>query len=74
VALFCVRVWPPTGAILRARFQIIDLEPEYIGLGYHSRPKPVPLIEPSPEKLREFMKKLSEEGVQIREKEMRGMR
>ncbi len=50
---------------------IIDLDPEYVWLGYNSRPKQVQLPEPSPKKVHKLIKALKKAGVKIRLKEMR---
>ena len=53
---------------------IIDLEPEYVWLGLNSRPKAVQLPEPSPQKLRELVKRLKDANIEIRGKELRGLK
>lgn len=50
---------------------IVDLAPEYVWLGYNSRPKQIRLPEPSVEKLRKFVRILSTAGIKIRPKDLR---
>jgi len=52
---------------------IIDIAPEYVWLGYNSRPRWVELPEPFAEKLREFVRTLSMVGIKIRPKKFRGI-
>ena len=52
---------------------IAELAPEYVWLGFNSRPKSVQLPEPSADKLRAFTRLLSEAGIPIRAKELRGL-
>ena len=52
---------------------IEELAPEYVWLGFNSRPKSVQLPEPSADKLRAFTRLLSEAGIPIRAKELRGL-
>ncbi|MCJ7813110.1 hypothetical protein MUP95_07330, partial [bacterium] len=52
---------------------IIDLRPAYVYLGYNSRPKQVQLPEPSEGKLRELIRTLSELGIEIRPKYLKGI-
>jgi hypothetical protein len=52
---------------------IIELSPEYVWLGFNSRPLSVTLPEPSPEKLRKFMTQLVDGGIEIRGKNLRGL-
>ncbi len=53
---------------------IISLRPEYVWLGYNSRPAEARLPEPSAGKLRAFIRMLTKAGVSIRPKDLRGMR
>jgi hypothetical protein len=50
---------------------IINIDPEYVWLGYNSRPKQIELPEPSPKKTRKLLKILRSAGLQIRLKQMR---
>lgn len=52
---------------------IIKVEPEYVWLGLNSRPGQVQLPEPPAWKLRALVQTLSQAGVQVRFKEMRGV-
>lgn len=52
---------------------IVDLAPQYVWLGYNSRPKTIQLPEPSPGKLRELVAALASAGVPIRPKDLRGV-
>lgn len=51
---------------------IVDLKPEYVWLGFNSRPKAVKLPEPTPQKLRKLVKVIRRAGIDIRGKELRG--
>ena len=53
---------------------LASIQPEYVWLGYNSRPRQVQLPEPSPEKFRQLVSALSAAGVQIKFKETRGIR
>ena len=52
---------------------IVDLNPEYIWLGFNSRPKQVVLPEPDKEKMQQFIKMLQDENIRIMGKELRGL-
>ncbi len=52
---------------------ILDLAPEYVWIGYNSRPKQVNLPEPSKDKLLEFITILHNNGVMIKGKDLRGL-
>ena len=52
---------------------IIDLRPEYVWVGYNSRPKRVKIPEPSEEDVREFLGVLMAAGIEVRGKDMRGI-
>jgi hypothetical protein len=52
---------------------IIDLNPEYIWLGFNSRPNRCSIPEPSREKVVAFAKTLKAAGIEIREKDLRGI-
>ena len=52
---------------------IVELDPEYVWLGYNSRPTHVKLPEPPIEKLRELVMILTYAGVKIKAKELRGL-
>jgi hypothetical protein len=51
---------------------ITEIHPEYVWLGFNTRPKSVKLPEPSPAKLQSFMERLVVAGVPIRGKDLRG--
>jgi hypothetical protein len=51
---------------------LIELKPEYIYLGFNSKPKEVKLTEPSEEKVAELMKILAE-SMDIRGKDLRSL-
>jgi len=52
---------------------IVDIKPEYVWLGFNSKPKSVQLPEPSADKLRAFTRALTEAGIPIRGKDLRGL-
>ena len=52
---------------------IVDLAPEYVWLGFNSRPKQVVLPEPDKEKMQRFIKMLQDENITIIGKELRGL-
>ena len=52
---------------------IRELRPEYVWLGLNSKPESVLLPEPSPEKLQDLMAMLTQAGIEIRGKELRGL-
>ena len=53
---------------------ILDIKPEYVWLGLNSRPGRVQLPEPTPEKLRTLVHMLDEAEVEVRSKDLRGMK
>ena len=52
---------------------IEDLQPEYVWLGFNSKPDSVKLPEPPVEKLQKFIDKLVAAGIKIRGKTLRGL-
>ena len=52
---------------------IMDLAPEYVWLGFNSRPKSVILPEPSVEKMEDFIAELKSDGIEVRGKDLRGI-
>jgi len=50
---------------------IVSIKPEYIWIGYNSRPKEVQLPEPTKEKVEQFIKLLENKGIIVKKKEMR---
>lgn len=52
---------------------ILEINPEYIWIGYNSRPKEVKLPEPNLSKLRKFIQRLRKNGIEVRVKESRGL-
>ena len=52
---------------------IVDLHPEYVFLGFNSKPESVELPEPSAEKVQKFMEKLTVAGIKIKGKTLRGL-
>jgi len=52
---------------------IIDVDPEYVWLGFNSRPQDVELPEPSMDKMEDFIAGLKAEGIKIRGKTLRGI-
>ncbi len=52
---------------------IVDLHPEYVWLGFNSKPK-LALPDPSPDKVRTFMERLSRAGIEVRGKTLRGLK
>ena len=50
---------------------ISRLRPEYVWVGFNTKPRQVQLPEPDPAKLRAFMDRLVDEGVEVRKKDMR---
>lgn len=49
------------------------INPEYVWIGYNSKPKAVQLPEPSKEKLKRFIKELRATGIEVRGKDLRGL-
>jgi len=52
---------------------IIRINPEYVWMGFNSRPKQVQLPEPGPVKTRQMIEVLSDAGIEIKFKHMRYM-
>ncbi len=52
---------------------ILDLNPEYIWIGYNSRPKQVNLPEPGKDKLLELINIIHSNGIKIKGKDLRGL-
>lgn len=52
---------------------LIELHPEYVWLGYNSRQAQVQLPEPCPEKLELFVERLTQAGVAVLGKDLRGI-
>jgi len=52
---------------------VLDLAPEYVWVGYNSRPKQVNLPEPSKDKLLRFITILHKNGIKIKGKDLRGL-
>jgi len=52
---------------------ITDTEPEYVWIGYNSKPNLVKLPEPSLEKTKQLMKLLKASGIEVRGKSLRGI-
>jgi len=52
---------------------IRSIRPEYVWLGFNSKPKSVTLPEPSEEKVQELVNRLTDAGIAIRPKTMRGV-
>jgi hypothetical protein len=52
---------------------MVEIDPEYVWLGYNSRPDQVALPEPSKKKMRKFIKGLRENNIRIKGKELRGL-
>jgi len=52
---------------------IASVEPEYVWLGFNSRPKQVALPEPSPEKVLALVARLHASGIDVRGKDTRGL-
>ena len=52
---------------------IADLQPEYVWLGYNSRPAQVQLPEPHPDKLRTLVRTLASAAITVRPKDLRGI-
>lgn len=53
---------------------IRELRPEYVWIGFNSRPASVTLPEPSLEKVEALMQGLAEAGIQVRGKTLRGLK
>ena len=53
---------------------LISLKPEYVWLGYNSRPRSVRLPEPSKEKMLALADRLKKAGIQVRGKELWGLK
>jgi hypothetical protein len=52
---------------------ILDLNPEYVWIGYNSRPKKVSLPEPNKDKLLELINIIQSSGIKIKGKDLRGL-
>lgn len=52
---------------------MILIKPEYVWIGYNSRPKQVQLPEPSEEKLQRFVNALVSAGIKVKGKTLRGV-
>ena len=52
---------------------LISLKPEYVWLGYNSRPRSVSLPEPTKEKVMALVGRLKQAGIRVRGKELRGL-
>ena len=52
---------------------LIKLKPEYVWLGFTSRPKAVDLPEPSNEKMLDLMNNLQAKKIKVKLKDMRGI-
>ena len=52
---------------------LISLKPEYVWLGFNSRPRSVRLPEPSKEKMLALAERLKKAGIQVRGKELWGL-
>lgn len=50
------------------------IRPEHVWLGFNSRPKEVALPEPPMQKVRAFARRLREQGLMVRGKDLRGLR
>lgn len=53
--------------------RMLLINPEYVWVGYNSRPKDVQLPEPSIEKTMKFIHKLIEANIEVRGKDLRGI-
>jgi uncharacterized Fe-S cluster-containing radical SAM superfamily protein len=53
---------------------VVELDPEYVWLGYNSRPNQVFLPEPSIKKMRKFIDGLRENNIRIKSKDLRGLK
>ena len=53
---------------------IVNIKPEYVWIGFNSRPKQVQLPEPSPAKTQELIDMLKAKGIEVRGKELRGLK
>lgn len=52
---------------------MIDLQPEYVWLGFNSHSASAPLPEPSEAKMQEFVRRVSAAGIPIKGKKLKGM-
>lgn len=52
---------------------ILEINPEYVWFGFNSKPESVRIPEPSDGKVKYFLRKLHENGIEIRGKELRGL-
>jgi hypothetical protein len=52
---------------------ICSIRPEYVWLGFNSKPESVALPEPTPEKVQKFAGLLRKAGIEIRGKQLRGV-
>lgn len=53
--------------------KIISVNPEYVWIGFNTRPEQVKLPEPSKDEVRELIRQLKEDGIEVRGKELRGI-
>jgi hypothetical protein len=52
---------------------IASIRPDHIWIGYNSRPRAVQLPEPPPEKVMALMERLTNTGIEVRGKDLRGL-
>ena len=52
---------------------IVELQPEYVWLGFNSKPEAVTLPEPTHEKVGAFLERLAGAHIQVRGKTLRGL-
>jgi hypothetical protein len=52
---------------------ICQIQPEYVWLGFNSKPDKVELPEPSETKVQTFMRRLADGGIEMRGKDLRGL-
>lgn len=52
---------------------IVSLKPEYVWLGFNSRPKQVVMLEPSEDKVRQLIEGIRNQNIKIIGKELRGL-
>jgi hypothetical protein len=52
---------------------ICNIRPEYVWIGYNSKPKSVTLPEPSEDKVQKLIQRLLDAGIEVRGKTLRGV-
>ena len=53
---------------------VVAARPEYVWIGLNSKPKQVQLPEPSPDDIRELLRLFGKSGIEVRRKDLRGLK